>query len=60
MFRSARSLLALLAVALVASGCYALRRPDGGGLTEFSPPRAIDPRMWPCLPATGSSRSPAI
>lgn len=43
MLRPVRSLLVVLAMAPLVAGCYAMRGSDGGGLAEFSPPRAIEP-----------------
>lgn len=38
-FRSAAILLAVILI----SGCFAMRRSDGGGQTSFNPPRQINP-----------------
>jgi glucose/arabinose dehydrogenase len=36
-------LLLAMTLTLALAGCYALRRPDGGGMAEFVPPRKFDP-----------------
>lgn len=38
-----RSRVALVLAAVLLSGCYALRESDGGGMTDFAPPRVFDP-----------------
>lgn len=37
------SLLAVIALAGILSGCYVMRPSSGGGQTDFSPPRRVDP-----------------